>query len=122
MLQPDRRIIRGDVSRATGAEETCTAASLSPAQLAQYRSQGYLAPLRVMEEAEAAELLSRLEAVEREEGGRLSNESNQKPYLLFPFLAEVIRDARILDAVECQSASKRGSDSMLVQAGPAARR
>jgi hypothetical protein len=76
------------------------AGSLSSAQLAQYRSQGYLAPLRVMPEADAARLLSRLEAVERQEGGKLSNQSNQKPYLLFPFLAEVIRDARILDVAE----------------------
>ena len=74
--------------------------SLSPAQLAQYRAQGYLAPIRVMPEAEATRLLAKLEAVEREEGGKLSNESNQKPYLLFPFLADAIRDARILDVVE----------------------
>jgi chlorinating enzyme len=76
------------------------AGSLTPSQLTQYRAQGYLAPLRVMSEAEAARLLDQLEAVEQREGGRLSNASNQKPYLLFPFLAEVIRHEGILDIAE----------------------
>jgi non-haem Fe2+, alpha-ketoglutarate-dependent halogenase len=74
--------------------------SLTPAQIEQYRRDGFLSPLHVMPEHEAARLLAKLEDVERQEGGKLSNASNQKPYLLFPFLADVIRDARILDAVE----------------------
>jgi hypothetical protein len=74
--------------------------SLTPSQLTQYHAQGYLAPLRVMSEAEAACLLAQLETVERQEGGKLSNASNQKPYLLFPFLAEVIRHKGILDIAE----------------------
>ena len=73
---------------------------LSDAQRAQYARDGFLAPLPVMPEEEAAALLARLEAVEREDGGKLSAATNQKPYLLFPFLADVVRDARILDAVE----------------------
>jgi hypothetical protein len=48
-----------------------------------------------MDEHEAARLLGKLEDVERQEGGKLSNASNQKPYLLFPFLAGLIRDARM---------------------------
>jgi Phytanoyl-CoA dioxygenase (PhyH) len=76
------------------------AGSMTRAQVAQYRRDGYLSPLRVMPEQEARLLLAKLEEVERQEGGKLSNASNAKPYLLFPFLAEIIRDARILDAVE----------------------
>ncbi len=76
------------------------AGSLTSAQIQKYRRDGYLSPLRVMPEDEATRLLAKLEAVEREEGGKLSNASNAKPYMLFPFLADAIRDARILDVVE----------------------
>jgi non-haem Fe2+, alpha-ketoglutarate-dependent halogenase len=75
-------------------------AALTPGQKAGYTRDGFLAPLPVMPEAEALRLHAKLEAIERDEGGRLSAATNQKPYLLFPFLAELIRDARILDAVE----------------------
>lgn len=75
-------------------------ATLTPTQQAAYAHNGFLPRLPVMSADEAASLLSRLEAVEREEGGQLSAATNQKPHLLFPFLADVVRDPRILDAVE----------------------
>lgn len=75
-------------------------AFLTAAQQRDYVGHGFLPRLPVLPEAEAAALLGRLEAIERAEGGRLSAASNQKPHLLFPFLAELVRDARILDAVE----------------------
>lgn len=75
-------------------------AFLTAAQQQAYADTGFLPRLPVLPEAEAADLLARLEAIERAEGGRLSAASNQKPHLLFPFLADLVRDARILDAVE----------------------
>lgn len=75
-------------------------APLTPAQQAAYARDGYLARIPVLPPAEAAQLLARLEDVEREDGGRLAVATNQKPHLLFPFLADVVRDPRILDAVE----------------------
>ncbi|HEY6132780.1 MAG TPA: phytanoyl-CoA dioxygenase family protein [Rubrivivax sp.] len=65
-----------------------------------YRRDGILFPLRVFDAAEAARLLARLEAIEAANGGRLPARMNQKPHLLFPWLNELIRHPRILDAVE----------------------
>lgn len=73
---------------------------LSETQIAQYREAGYLAPIRIMEEAEAAALRGALEAVEARMGGPLRGDLRHKSHLLFPFLAELVRDARLLDAVE----------------------
>ncbi|MBV8493266.1 MAG: phytanoyl-CoA dioxygenase family protein [Alphaproteobacteria bacterium] len=73
---------------------------LTPAQIAQYEEQGYLAPIRVMEEGEALALRQKLEAIEAEMGGPLRRDLRHKTHLLFPFLAELVRHSRILDAVE----------------------
>lgn len=73
---------------------------LSEAQVAQYREEGYLAPIRVMSEDEAAALRARLEAAEARTGGPLRGELRHKAHLLFPFLAELVRHPRILDAIE----------------------
>jgi non-heme Fe2+,alpha-ketoglutarate-dependent halogenase len=73
---------------------------LSQDQIAQYREQGYLAPLPVMSEAEAAQLRAELERIEARMGGPLRGELRHKSHLLFPFLADLVRHPRILDAVE----------------------
>jgi len=73
---------------------------LSEAQIAQHERDGYLAPIRVMDEAEARELRSRLEALERRMGDTIRGELRHKPHLLVPFLADMIRHAHVLDAVE----------------------
>lgn len=73
---------------------------LSPLQVAQYERDGFLHPMPVMTADEAAALLTQLEAVERDEGGALSPSTGQKPYLLFPWLAQTVRRPGILDAVE----------------------
>ena len=88
-------------------------APLTATQEARYARDGFLAPLAVTAEAEAGRLLAKLEAVERDEGGRLSVTTNQKPHLLFPFLADAVRDARVLDAV----ASVLGADILCWGAG-----
>jgi len=74
--------------------------SLSQAQVAHYREQGYLAPIRVMSEAEAHALRRALEAVEARMGGPLAGDLRHKSHLLFPFLAELVRHPVLLDAVE----------------------
>ena len=75
-------------------------AVLDAAAVAAYRRNGIHFPLRVLAAAEAAAMVARLEAIEADHGGRLPARINQKPHLLFPWLNELIRDARILDAVE----------------------
>jgi len=74
--------------------------SLTPAQIAQFEAQGYLAPLPVMDAAEAHELRATLEAIEAGMGGPLRGDIRHKAHLLFPFLADLIRHPAILDAIE----------------------
>ena len=73
---------------------------LDPAAVAAYRRDGIHFPVRALAEAEAAGLLARFEAIEAAHGGRLPPRVNQKPHLLYPWLDELIRHPRILDAVE----------------------
>ncbi len=70
---------------------------LSPYDVEQYRRRGFLAPLPALSAAEAAEILARLEARGRAEGGRLSLATNRRPHQLLICLADLIRHPRILD-------------------------
>ncbi|MFI4947469.1 MAG: phytanoyl-CoA dioxygenase family protein [Alphaproteobacteria bacterium] len=73
---------------------------LSEAQIAQYQEQGYLAPIRIMDEGEAVAMRANLEAVEARTGGPLRGDLRHKSHLLFPFLADLVRHPRLLDAIE----------------------
>ncbi len=74
--------------------------ALSPDMVARYRRDGVLFPLPAVGTAAARSLLERFEALERREGGRISRRTNHKPHLLLSWLADLVRDARILDQVE----------------------
>jgi non-heme Fe2+,alpha-ketoglutarate-dependent halogenase len=69
-------------------------------EVERYRRDGILFPVDVFPPDEAAGLLRRFEASERDHGGRLAGRSNQKPHLLYPWMDEVVRHPAILDAVE----------------------
>jgi non-heme Fe2+,alpha-ketoglutarate-dependent halogenase len=73
---------------------------LSDAQIAQYEEQGYLAPIRVMPEPDALALRRTLEEIEGRMGGPLRGDLRHKTHLLFPFLADLVRHPKILDAIE----------------------
>ena len=73
---------------------------LSPEMTARYRRDGVLFPLPAIAAAESRALLEKLEALERREGGKISRRTNHKPHLLLTWLADLVRDARILDRVE----------------------
>ncbi|HUC67158.1 MAG TPA: phytanoyl-CoA dioxygenase family protein [Stellaceae bacterium] len=73
---------------------------LSPSEIEQYRDQGFIHPIRVMSKADAVALRARLERFERETGGPLKGSFRHKSHLLFTWLAELVRQPRILDAVE----------------------
>jgi len=73
---------------------------LTDAEVAQYREQGYVSPIRVMSEEAAHSLRTQLEAFERTAGGPLRGELRHKSHLLFKFLSDVVHRARILDAIE----------------------
>jgi len=73
---------------------------LSQEQVDAYGRDGYVSPIRVMDEGRANALRARLEAAEAAQGGGLSGPLRHKPHLLYTWLDELVRDARILDAVE----------------------
>lgn len=64
-----------------------------------YTQDGYAAPIRVMSEEEAAELFARIEQAEQRLGPQVFKLLNVKGHLLFPFLWDVVQDARIVDQV-----------------------
>ena len=73
---------------------------LSEAQVAAYHRDGYLFPLRVMAPAQMHAMRERFDALCLQEGGSLSKRTNTKSHLLLTWLADLVRDPRILDAVE----------------------
>jgi len=73
---------------------------LTAEQIAQYRRDGYVCPVPVMPAAEAAALRAKLEAFEATQGGRLEPGQRSRAFLLFKWLDDLIRDARVLDPIE----------------------
>lgn len=75
-------------------------AVLSTDQIAQYEREGYVTPVRVLSQAEATALRAKLEAFEATQGGKLQPPQRNKAHLLFKWLDDLIRDARVLDPIE----------------------
>ena len=73
---------------------------LSPEQVSRYRRDGFHFPVTVMDAGEAAGYRSRFEAYEQANGGWYELSKGQKLYLLQTWVAELVRHARVLDAVE----------------------
>jgi non-heme Fe2+,alpha-ketoglutarate-dependent halogenase len=78
-------------------------ASLSSAQVAQYRRDGFLFPVDCLTPEEVRHCRARLEAFEREQGdtfGKLPNLVRSKSHLLFTWMDQLVRHPKVLDAVE----------------------
>ncbi len=73
--------------------------ALSKDVVDQYHKEGVLFPLRVLDAATAAGLRQKVEQLAAQEGGKLSRSTNQKPHLLLPWLADLVRDPRVVDPV-----------------------
>ena len=73
---------------------------LTPAQIDAFRRDGCVFPIRVMSAARAHELRERLEAFETKTGGPLKGDLRHKSHLLFPWLNDLVRNERIVDAIE----------------------
>ena len=73
---------------------------LTDAALAQYREQGYFFPLPLLDAGEVSRLRGKLEAFEAAQGHPIEGAQRSKSHLLFKWLDDLMRDARILDAVE----------------------
>ncbi|MBL6952550.1 MAG: phytanoyl-CoA dioxygenase family protein [Alphaproteobacteria bacterium] len=73
---------------------------LSTEQIEQFKRDGYVHPIRVLDLAEAGALRRQLETQEAKQGGQLEPGQRSKSHLLFKWLDDLIRDRRILDPVE----------------------
>lgn len=85
------------------AQRTSTekiARPLSTAQVEAFNRNGYHFPLRVLSEPEAIGYRRNLEAFEAEYGAVMKTPYRNKPHLVFKWANELIRNPKILDAVE----------------------
>jgi len=76
------------------------AGTLSDAAVTQYRERGYYFPISVLAQDEVSHLRGRLEDFEAAQGHVIEGAQRSKSHLLFKWLDDLMRDARILDAVE----------------------
>ena len=73
---------------------------LTQAQIDQFWRDGCVFPVRVMPAADALEIRRRLEAFEAENGGPLKGALRHKSHLLFTWLRDLVRNDRVVDAIE----------------------
>ena len=73
---------------------------LTATQLAQFRSEGYVFPMRAVSAGEADAYRARIEAYETAAGHDANRTLKIKGNLAFPWLMELARNAHILNAVE----------------------
>ena len=73
---------------------------LTQAQIDQFWRDGCVFPVRVMPQADALELRRRLETFEQDNGGPLKGALRHKSHLLFTWLGDLVRNDRIVDAIE----------------------
>ena len=73
--------------------------TLSEQQVEQFKRDGYVFPIDILDADEVADLRRRLEAREALQGGSIEPGQRAKSHLLFKWLDDLIRDPRILDPV-----------------------
>ena len=73
---------------------------LTQTQVEHFNQHGYVSPIRVMSEQHADQLRNQLETYERENGGPLKGALRHKTHLLFAGLNELVRQEKIVDAIE----------------------
>jgi hypothetical protein len=73
---------------------------LTQQQVDQYHRDGCVFPVRVMSEAAALSVREKLEEFERSAGGPLKGNLRHKSHLLFTWLGDLVRQEKIVDAIE----------------------
>ena len=73
---------------------------LSEAAIAQYRRDGYCFPVRILDDGEVAANRRKLETFEASQGHPIEGAQRSKSHLLFTWIDDLMRNDRILDAVE----------------------
>jgi hypothetical protein len=74
--------------------------SLSPNQVRSFREDGYLAPVPILSPTEVAAAGIHLDALMRATGELADPAARYKPHLYAKWVSDLIRDPRVLDAVE----------------------
>ena len=73
---------------------------LTAAEVERYNTTGYHFPVDVLSPAEVAACRGQLETYEKKTGGPIQGGMRHRSHVLFPWINDVIRHPRILDAVE----------------------
>lgn len=73
---------------------------LTKYQVKDYRSDGYLSPVRIVSEAEAAAIRTKVEALESELGGHISGTNRSKLYLKYGWIYDLATTPVMLDIAE----------------------
>ena len=73
---------------------------LSESEVQNYRERGYHFPVDVLSESEVAEFRGKLEDYEARTGGPIQGEMRHRSHVLFPWINDMIRHPKILDAIE----------------------
>jgi ectoine hydroxylase-related dioxygenase (phytanoyl-CoA dioxygenase family) len=73
---------------------------LAATEIEAYDTRGYHLPVNVLTQDEVAACRHQLEAYEKKTGGPIKGEMRHKSHLLFPWINELMRHPRVLDAVE----------------------
>ena len=68
--------------------------------IAQYNQEGYYFPVRVLDDEQVAASRARLEKFEADQGSPIAGAQRSKSHLLFTWVDDLMRHAKILDAVE----------------------
>ncbi|MBT6117784.1 MAG: phytanoyl-CoA dioxygenase family protein [Rhodospirillaceae bacterium] len=74
--------------------------ALTDGQVAAYGRDGFTGPVPALTVAEAAACLARIDAFEAETGEQASTRLRTKAHLLLPWINDLVRHPRVLDAVE----------------------
>ena len=73
--------------------------ALSKLQITNFKNDGYIYPIDILNKTEIRLLRNKLEMAESKEGGALKPEQRNKSFLLFKWLNDLVRDSRILNPV-----------------------
>lgn len=74
--------------------------ALTQEQIDSYHAKGFLCPFNVFTATQAASLSAKVAEMEARVGGELQGKFRVKAHLPFPWLCDVVRNERLLDAVE----------------------
>ena len=73
---------------------------LTEAQVQQFKDLGYVSNLRVMDAKQTKAIRDLLENFEKRQGTPLHGSQRHKTHLLFPWLNDLVRETKIVDAIE----------------------